>query len=340
MVEAVGEANALEAAVDGISGRNAEASRGLIVLLQQRLLSIGQIRGIAAGKLVVLRRVVVVLVVEDLESEVERTVAEIWLVEAEEQCTRNVAGVGLHAQRFTESEEVVGLVVKTDEGPAEAADAAIEADGVLALLLDFQEQIDGAVFGVLVSLGVLLDLQRIEIVELVQTQKTQLPEMAVVDRALFEQQFAANDEIARYCIALELDARDIEGLALIDIDVEGDGLFRFVDAGSGDADEVDVAELTVGFLQVLQAFAEDGGVEPIAVLDGELAAQRLDVGDCLIAAESDCSQTIARAFIDRHRDVDALALSADGRSRRRARFHCAGGSGDRPTLARKYPRSR
>src|SRR6202008_3818599 len=102
---------------------------------------------------------------------------------------------GLHAECFTQAEEVVGLIVKADEGSAETADATVETDRVLALFLDLKEKIDGAILGILVGFGVLLDLQGIEIIELVETEETQLPEMAVVDGAFFEQQLAADDEV-------------------------------------------------------------------------------------------------------------------------------------------------
>ena len=96
--------------------------------------------------------------------------------------------------------------------------------------------------------GVLIDLERIEVVELVEAQQAVLPELGVVDLAFFEQQFATDDAVAGDGVALELDARDIEGLALVDVDVEGDGLLRFVEAGLGNGAEVDVAQLTVGLL--------------------------------------------------------------------------------------------
>jgi hypothetical protein len=47
---------------------------------------------------------------------------------------------------------------------------AVQADGVLALFLQLQQQIDGAVVGVLAALGVLVGLQHVEVVQLVQAQ--------------------------------------------------------------------------------------------------------------------------------------------------------------------------
>ena len=100
-----------------------------------------------------------------------RLVAEVRLGKAELQVALQIAEVGLHAQRLTQAQEVVGLVVEAEEGAGEAADAAIQADGVLALLVHAQQQVDGVVRLVLVRLGVLVDLERIEVVELVQAEQ-------------------------------------------------------------------------------------------------------------------------------------------------------------------------
>ena len=138
------------------------------------------------------------------------------------------AQVGLHAEGFAQSQEVVGLVVDAEEGAGIAADAAIHADGVLALLLHLQEQIDGAGIGILVGLGVLVDLERLEVFQLVEAQQAVLPELGVVDRTFVEHQFAADDLVAGDGVALELDARDEELLALVDVDVHGHGLLLLV----------------------------------------------------------------------------------------------------------------
>ena len=77
----------------------------------------------------------------------------------------------------------------------------------------------------------------------------------------------------------------------------------------GDGAKVDVAQASVGLLQVFQALADGRGVEPVAVLDGEGGAQGLEVGDLLVAGEGDGAQPVAAAFFDGHLDVDALALA-------------------------------
>ena len=173
---------------------------------------------------------------------------------------REIADVGLKVEGFAEAEEVVGLVVETDEGAGEAGDTTVETDGVLALFFEFQEQIDGGVVGIFAALGVLLDLERLEVVELVEAQEGEVPELRVVELAFLDEEFAADDLVAGDGVAGELDAGDVKLLALIDIDVEVDELLGFVKARRGAADELDVAVLAVGLAQGLEALAEEGGV--------------------------------------------------------------------------------
>ena len=199
-----------------------------VVVLRQRLLGRGQVQVRARGGLVVLGGVVILLLVEDLEAHIDGAVADIGLGKAELEGAADRAQVGLHAQGLAQSQEVVGLVVDAQEGAGIAADAAIHADRVLALFLDLEEQIDGARIRILVGLGVLVDLQRIEVFQLVEAQEAVLPQLGVVDRTLVQHQFAADDLVAGDGVALELDARHEELLALIDVDIHGHGFLLLV----------------------------------------------------------------------------------------------------------------
>ncbi len=254
----------------------------------------------ACGGLVVLGGVEILLVVEDLEADVERPVAHVGLREAEEELAAHVAQVALQAEGFTQAEEVVGLVVNAEEGARKAADAAIEADGVLALFLHLEEQVDGAGFGILMGLGVLVDLEGLEVLQLVEAEQAVLPQLGVVDLAFFEQQLAADDAVAGDGVALKLNARDVEGLAFVDVDVERDRLLLVVVGEFGDGAEVDVAQLAIGLFQVVQALADQSGVEPVAILDGKGGAQGFDVGDGLVAGEGDGAEPVAAAFFNGH----------------------------------------
>ena len=82
-----------------------------VVVLRQRLLRSGQVQRRAGRGLVVLGRVVILLVVEDLEAHVDGAIADIRLRKAEEELAADAAQVGLHAEGFAQSKEVVGLVV-------------------------------------------------------------------------------------------------------------------------------------------------------------------------------------------------------------------------------------
>ena len=158
------------------------------------------------------------------------------------------------------------------------------------------------------GLGVLIHFERLEVFELVEAEQAVLPKLGVVDRALVEHQLAADDAVAGDGVALELDARDEELLAFVDVDVHRHGLLLLVGGELGDGAEVDVAEAAVGLFQVVEALADQRGVEPVAVLDGEGGAQRLQVGDLLVAGEGDGAEAVAAALFNGHLNVDALAL--------------------------------
>src|SRR6201999_3610106 len=138
----VGDADALEAVPDRITRRDTEARRRLIGVLQKRVRGRRQVSRRDSGNLVILRRVVFVLAIEDLEAQVQRLVAEVRLVKAEENVALHLAQVGLQAQRFAQTQEVVGLIIQADKRAAQAAHAAIQADRVLALLVNLEQQVD------------------------------------------------------------------------------------------------------------------------------------------------------------------------------------------------------
>src|SRR5205814_1986671 len=96
-----------------------------------------------------------------------------------------------------------------------------------------------------------------------------LPKLGVIDLAFVEEQLAADDAVASDHVALKLDARDIELLAFVDIDLERDGLLLFVVDRLWNGAEVDVSEGAVRLFEILKALADEGGVEPVAVLDSK-----------------------------------------------------------------------
>jgi hypothetical protein len=76
----------------------------------------------------------------DVEGEagLQRSVENVGLGEAEEEGRLAVAILDGEGEGFAEAEEVVGLVVEADETAQDAAGAAAEADGVLALFFDLR----------------------------------------------------------------------------------------------------------------------------------------------------------------------------------------------------------
>ncbi len=199
-----------------------------------------------------------------------RLVPQVRLRESEAYLPRQVADVCLHGQRLAQAEEVVRLIVQPDEGSRQSADSAVQADRVLALLLQLQQQVDCSVLGVLAALGVLLHLQRLEVAQLVQTQDRQLPQLTVVDLSLFEKQFAPDDLVARDRVSRKFDSGDIERLAFVDVDVEVDQFLRVINPGNRVPDHVDIAQRTIRFAKLIEALAELSGVEPVTVFLSEL----------------------------------------------------------------------
>src|ERR1035441_7350416 len=130
----------------------------------------------------------------------------VRLREAKQELAAHVAKVALHTERFAESEEVVGLVVDAEERTGQSTDTAIQTDGVLALLLNLEEQVYGAGIGILMRFGILIYLEWLEIFELVEAKQAVFPELGVVDLTFVEQQFAANDAIAGDGVAFKLNA--------------------------------------------------------------------------------------------------------------------------------------
>ena len=54
----------------------------------------------------------------------------------------------------------------------------------------------------------------------------------------------------------ELDPRDVELLAFVDVDVEGDVFFASSTLGVRDGGEVDVSQLAIGLAQIFQSLAD------------------------------------------------------------------------------------
>src|SRR5258706_15619682 len=151
---------------------------------------------------------------EDRKAGGDGTIEKIGVGEAEHEASLNIAELRGEGQGFAEAEEIVGLVGESDERAGHAADAALQTDGLLALFLEFQREIDGALFLIALDLDGLVFLNAIEIVELVQAQDADFPGALVEELAFVEKKLAADDFVARSGVADEIDAADVGVLLL------------------------------------------------------------------------------------------------------------------------------
>ena len=104
-IPAVSCADALErVAPQRVAQREVEARGCLVVVLHQRLLGGAQVCRYAGVGFVVLGGVEVRLVVEYLEADVKRPIAEIWLSEPKGKLPADVAEVALDAERLAQTE--------------------------------------------------------------------------------------------------------------------------------------------------------------------------------------------------------------------------------------------
>ena len=142
---------------------------------------------------------------------------------------------------------------------------------------------------------------------MVESQDRNIPALAAVNLALLQQEFAADDLIAGYAVTGELDARDVELLVFVDVDVPVDELFGIVAARHRVGHHVDVTLAAVGLAQGLQTLVKESRVEPLAIFLRELRPQGLGVREHFVAAEGDATQLVAVALFNWHQDIDALA---------------------------------
>ena len=93
--------------------------------------------------------------------------------------------------------------------------AAVQADRVLAALLHLERDIHGVGLRIALDVGGFFLLQHFEIAELVQAQDAEVPQLGIEHVAFVEQDFAADDLVARGGVAGEIDAADEELLAFV-----------------------------------------------------------------------------------------------------------------------------
>src|SRR5882724_7963366 len=296
-----------------IAGKHGEAGAVLVVILdelridadrlplQERQLA-SLIETVAAG--------------EDREAGGDGTVEKIRLGEAEHEAALNVAELRGEGESFAEAEKIVGLIGKSDERAGQATDAALQTDGLLALFLELQGEVDSAFFLIAFDLDGLVFLDAIEVIELVQTQDADFPGALVEELALVEKKLAANDFVAGGGVADKIDAPDIILLFFVKAQSDVNALGGVVDIKLGFGGEIDEAVLAIRFGVVLHGFADFGGGEDVAVFKGEDGPEGIDLkGKSFIgigANDFQRAHLVALAFFDGNCDIDGFSVAAAG----------------------------
>ena len=91
----------------------------------------------------------VVLARENRESRGDGPIEEVRLRESELQGALVLAELRGEGKGFAQAEEVVSLIGEADKTAGETANTALQTDGLFALFLQLEIDVDGAVFAVL-----------------------------------------------------------------------------------------------------------------------------------------------------------------------------------------------
>src|SRR5712672_2421851 len=253
---------------------------------------------------------------EDREAGGDGAVEKIGLGEAEHEAVLNVAELRGEGESFAEAEKIVGLIGKTNERAGQAADAALQTDGLLALFLELQGKVDRALFLIAFDLDGLVFLDSIEVIELVQTQDADFPGALVEELALVEKKLAADDFVAGSGIADKIDAADVVLLFFVKAQRDVNALGSIVDIKLRLGGEVDEAVLAIRFGVVLHGFADFGGRENVAFFERENGPEGVDLKrESFIgigANDFQRAHLVALAFFDGNRDIDRFSVAAAG----------------------------
>src|SRR6185503_5949282 len=200
----------------------------------------------------------------------------------------------------------------------ELAPAAAEEQLGAVRLLAVDGEIDRlplAVGGVELDRVVLLDLEVGELVELVDAV---LERPHVHDQPFLEAELAAQHLVAGAVVALELDAADLELVALEDLHLHVGDVVRPLHQLDVDL-RVDLAAVAVQLLDRLDPLLHRGSAQPGAARAGEDAQQHL-VGVDLVALDADRAELPAVALDHRDGELEP-ALLLLGRRLGVARLH-------------------
>src|SRR5438876_5931783 len=169
--EPILQANASEGKLaNRIAGEKSEAGAVLIVILNELRVDAdglaGQERGLAG-------LVKLVAAGKNRETGGDGPVKEIRLGESEEETAGKIAELRGKSKSLAKPQEVVGLIGEADEAASQAADAALQTDGLFALFLELEVDVYGAFFRVALDLGSLVGLDLVEVVQLIEAEDTE-----------------------------------------------------------------------------------------------------------------------------------------------------------------------
>ena len=138
------------------------------------------------GQRILPRLIEVVAARKDRESGADRPVKQIRLGETERNISLQISNVRRKSERLAEAQEIVGLIRQADITAGKAADAARQADGLFTFFLELQEYVHRALFDVALDLGI-LRLDGLKIIELIQAQQAEFPQIVAEHVAFTEQ---------------------------------------------------------------------------------------------------------------------------------------------------------
>ena len=122
-----------------------------------------------------LRLVVTVAARKEGEAGADRPVEKIWLGESKHKAALQTAELRGERKGFAQAEEIVGLIGQADEPAGESADAAVQADRLLALLLDLQIEVDRSFLRVALDFDGFVGFDAVEIIQLVEAKDADFP---------------------------------------------------------------------------------------------------------------------------------------------------------------------
>src|SRR5882762_2295107 len=204
---------------------------------------------------VLARLIEVVAARKDCETGADRPVKQVRLGENKWSIALQIAYVGGKGERFAEAQEIIRLIGQADIAAGEAADAAGQTDGLLPFFLELEKNVHGALLDVALDFGI-LGLDLLEVIELVEAQEAEFPQVVAEHVAFAQQQLAANHFIASSRVAAEFNPADEELLLLVEGKRQVDRLRIVMDIRVRHGGKVDETVVAVQLGVVLNRLAD------------------------------------------------------------------------------------